>query len=142
MFSFIGNKKGITMLEVMVSVGILTVGILSLLTLLPSAWRLAGLADYLGRASGILASQLQTQQAMIQNPAATIAAGTTAAQVYPSGQGTGVRKQGDVPFTVQTTLTDLGGGNAWLVSVRVTWTGNATGISESLRVVRQENYRQ
>ena len=145
MFNLFGTKKGITMMEVVISVAVLSVGILSLITLLPSSMRLAGRSDYLGRASGILANQLQVQEAMILNPNVTVTAGgPTTTTVYPSEQGTGVKRQGDLPFTVNTTLTslDAGAGNVWLVTVNVTWQGNTTGITESVRVIRQQVFSQ
>jgi Tfp pilus assembly protein PilV len=145
MFNLIGNKKGITMIEVVVSVGILTIGILALLSLLPSSWRLAGHSDYLGRASGILANQIQITESMVLNPSVNLTSlmGTQALPpIKPSGQGPGVTRPGDLTFTVTRTLTSLGN-NAFLITVNVAWPPvNPTGITESLRVVRQENYRQ
>ena len=129
------------MIEVVVSMAILGVGILALLTLLPSATRLAGHSDFLGRASGILINQLHIQEAMVLNPNITISPGAQPSiDVYPSGNS--VQGAGDVRFTVNTTLQPLGTGNAWLIRVNVTWPGNSTGISETLRVVRQEKFRQ
>jgi len=145
MSNFICNKRGISMVEVIVSLATVTIGILALLTLLPSSWRLAGRSDYLGRASGILQTQLQLYEAMVLNPSVSLTPGTQPPlAIYPSepGKSSTTGRQGDVPFRVNTTLADLGGGNAWLVRVNVTWPGNPAGISESIRVVRQENFRQ
>jgi Tfp pilus assembly protein PilV len=61
------DKRGITMIEVMVSLMLITVGILSLLTLLPSGWRLSGTSDMLGRAAGILQAELERKEIMIMN---------------------------------------------------------------------------
>lgn len=136
------------MVEVVVSIAVLSVGILSLITVLPSSMRLAGRSDFLGRASGILANQLQMNEAKILNPnVTTTAGGPTATTVYPSEQLSGgqpVKMGGDVPFTVNTTLTslDAGAGNVWLVTVNVTWPGNTTGITESVRVMRQQAFTQ
>ena len=146
MFNSICNKKGITLVEVLVSLVLITVGILGLLTLLPSSWRLSGRSDYLGRASGILVNQLHFWEAQILNPSATVTEGVKPPlTVYPGGQFSGgvpVQKQGDVQFTVNTNLTNPGGANTWLVRVNVAWPGNATGITESMRVVRQQNFSQ
>ena len=46
------------MIEVCIALFLVGVGILALITLQPSAWRLSGKSDYLGRASWILAAQL------------------------------------------------------------------------------------
>ncbi len=140
MFNSICNKKGIALIEVMVSIGIITVGILGILSILPSSWRLAGRSDLLGNASGILMTQLYKSEALILNPNNAPAAGTiTLNSVYPGGQG--VPKAGDTPFTVKTTTLNLGG-NAWLLTVQVTWPGNTTGISESMRVIPELNFTQ
>jgi Tfp pilus assembly protein PilV len=139
MFNSICNNKGISLVEVSIALFLLSIGILALVSLQPSAWRLAGRSDYLGRASGILQTQLQINEARIMNPNTVVSAGTTTGTVYPGGQST--PKLGDAPFSVQTTTASLGG-NSWLVTVNVTWPGNATGISESLRVIRQEYFRQ
>jgi hypothetical protein len=73
------------------------------------------------------------------NPGNTVSTGTASATVYPSGKTT--KQQGDVAYTVATTISSLGS-NAWRVDVRVTWPGNTRGIAESLTVTRQETYRQ
>lgn len=138
MCNIVSNKKGIGLIEVCVALFLLGIGIFALISLQPSAWRLSGRSDYLGRASGILLSQLQVTEAQIMNPTIAIPGGSSST-VYASGQGTA--KQGDMAFTVNRTITDLGG-NTWRITVRVSWPGNATGISESLNVTRQEYFRQ
>jgi hypothetical protein len=140
MFNSICTEKGITLIEALLAVCLTTIGIMALLSLFSTSWRLAGTSDSLGKASGILFQQMGIQQNRILNPNTSVAAGTTTATVYPSGQV--VPTPGETPFTARTSLTDLGGGSAWLVRVRVTWPGNGTGISESLRVTRQEKFRQ
>ena len=140
MFNSICTEKGITLIEALLAICMTTLGIMALLTLFPMSWRLAGNSDSLGKASGILFQQLEIQQNQILNPNTSVAEGTTTASVYPSGQV--VPTPGETPFIVKTSLTDLGGGSTWLVRVKVTWSGNGTGISESLRVTRQENFRQ
>jgi Tfp pilus assembly protein PilV len=128
-----------SLVEVCVALFLLSFGILALVSLQSSAWRISGKSDYLGRASAILVAQLQATEAMIMNPSIAVATGTTTNQVYPGGQST--PKLGDATFTVQTTITAVGG-NTWRVTVNVTWPGNATGITESLNVSRQEYFRQ
>jgi Tfp pilus assembly protein PilV len=140
MYNSLCNKRGISMVEVLVSMVLVIIGVLGLLTMLPNSWRLSGRSDLLGKASGVLMNQLHVNEARILNPGAAVTAGTTSATVNASGQGAAL--PGDTAFTVQTTLTDLGGGTAWMVRVQVTWQGNATGISESMRVVRQQSFTQ
>jgi Tfp pilus assembly protein PilV len=139
MFNIISNKKGISLIEVCIALFLLGIGIFALISLQPSAWRLSGKSDYLGRASGILLSQLQATEAQIMNPNIAIPAGGSST-VYASGQNTA--KQGDVAFTVNRTITALAGGNTWRITIKVSWPGNATGITESLNVTRQEYFRQ
>ena len=141
------NKKGISLVEVSIALFLLSLGVLGLISLQPSAWRLSGKSDYLGRASGILLAQLQATEAKILNPNISMPAGTSTATstVYPGGQS--VAKTGDVPFTITTTTQDptvVGmGSNIWRVTVQVTWPGGtAQGIKESLNVARQESFRQ
>jgi Tfp pilus assembly protein PilV len=139
MFSTICNKKGMSLIEVCVALFLLGIGIFALISLQPSAWRLSGKSDYLGRASGILLSQLQATEAQIMNPNIAIPA-SGSSKVYASGQGTA--KQGDVAFTVNRTITALAGGNTWQITIQVSWPGNATGIQESMTVARQQSFSQ
>ena len=135
------NKKGITMVEVLVSVVLISVGVLSLLTLLPSGWRLSGTSDQLGRAAGILQAELERNAALIMNEKNSVALtqGTPAPRtVYGSGKDT--QQPGDLPYFVSTNVQDLGG--RWRVRVRVTWPTNAAGISESVIVARQLFFAQ
>ena len=139
MFNIVSNKKGISLVEVCIALFLLGIGIFGLISLQPSAWRLSGKSDYLGRASGILLSQLQATEAQIMNPNIAIPA-SGSSTVYASGQGSA--KQGDVVFTINRTITALAGGNSWRITIQVSWPGNATGITESLNVTRQESFRQ
>lgn len=139
MFSSILNRKGISLVEVCIALFLLSIGIMAMISLQPAAWRLSGKSDYLGRASGILLAQLQAVEAKIMNPNIAVTTGTTASTIYAGGQST--KKQGDAEFTVNTTTTDLGS-NTWRVTIKVTWPGNVSGISESLIAARQENFRQ
>lgn len=128
------------MIEVCIALLLVGVGILALITLQPSAWRLSGKSDYLGRASGILAAQLQAMEAQIINPNNTMPAGGSNT-VYASGRDSA--QQGDAAFTVGTTITDLGN-STYRVNVNVTWPPGSTapGIKESMIVVRQQSFAQ
>ncbi len=139
MFNTVSNKKGIGLVEACIALFLLGIGIFALISLQPSAWRLSGRSDYLGRASGILLAQLQAVEAQIMNPNIAIPA-SGSSTVYASGQSTA--KQGDVAFTVNRTITALAGGNAWRITIQVSWPGNVAGIQESLNVTRQEYFRQ
>ncbi len=143
MFNLIFSKKGIGLIEVLISVFLISVGILALLSLQPSAWRLTSSSDFLGRAGGLLHKEMETTEAVLMNPnfpnPCTAANPlVTTRNVFISGQG--AAQPGDMPFAITTTITDNLNAS-WRVQVRVTWAGNNTGISESLLVTRQENFR-
>ena len=77
------NEKGISLVEVSIALFLLSLGVLSLISVQPSAWRLSGKSDYLGRASGILLAQLQATEAKIVNPGISLPPGTNEATVTP-----------------------------------------------------------
>jgi Tfp pilus assembly protein PilV len=139
------NNKGISFIEVLCALFLTSVGILSLLSLQPSAWDLSRRSDRLGRAGVILHKELEANELFIMNPNnANPCAGTNpfvaTKSVYTSGQG--AAQPGDASFTVQTTIQDNTAlDNTWLVRVRVTWPENPTGISDTRIVTRQESFR-
>lgn len=137
------------MMEVLVSVSLVSVGVLALLTILPSAWRLSGTSDSIGRAAGILQGELEANEILIMNgnnnvpPADPTDPTNPPATKIVYGSRNPLGQAGDVPYTVRTERTQpvaLGGG--WLVRVQVTWPSNATGIQESLVVTRQNYFKQ
>jgi Tfp pilus assembly protein PilV len=134
------NNRGFTLVEVVIAMFLTVVAVLAIFALVSPAWRTATRSDYLGRASGILYETLMTQEARILNPCCSVADVTTGpTAVFSSGQTTA--QQGDVQFNVTTTITSIGT-DVWRVTVRVSWPPlNATGISESLVVTRQEGFR-
>ena len=130
-----------TMIEVCIALFLLGIGILALISLQPSAWRLSGKSDYLGRGSGILVAQLQAIEATIVNPNNTTpASDTKPIQVYASGQTAG--QHGDVAFQVTRTITAIPNTNLLRVNVVVTWPGSPTGIRESMIVAPQQSFNQ
>ena len=138
------------MIEVCIALFVLGVGVLSLITLQPAAWRLSGKSDYRGRGSGILAAQLQALEAQIINPNNTMPESNdpinNPLSVYASGQtttsGQAVTMQnGDVQFSVNRTITAIGS-STYRVNVQVTWPGNTAGMRESMIVVRQNSLRE
>ncbi len=136
------NDKGITIVEVLITLFLTAVGIMALLSMQPISWQTAGRSDFMGRAAGILQSELERNEIRIMNPVNTVSTGTTTRTMYPSNLTSGTTPQkGDVPYTVATTISSLGS-TAWRVDVRVTWPGNNRGIAESMTVTRQETFRQ
>ena len=136
------NNRGITIVEVLITLFLTAVGIMALLSMQPASWSAAGRSDFMGRAAGILQSELERNELQIMNPANAVTTGVLSARtVYASSQAT--QQAGDVPFTVNTTVLPLGAAtNAWTVTIRVTWPGNTRGVSETAIVSRQEYFRQ
>lgn len=140
MFNSLCSNRGISLIEVLISLFLVSIGILALISLQPSAWKLTARSDFLGRAGGILHKEMATTEVLIMNPNFLNPLALIGEKnVNASGQSP-AQPAGDIPFTVQTTIQD-NLNNSWLVRVRVTWPGNNTGISESLLVTRQENFR-
>lgn len=139
MLHLLRNKKGVGLLEVVIAMFLTMVGVMALISLQPTGWKTMAKADYLGRASGILYKTLENYETLILNPCC--AALTLGAQpettVQVSGESAAIT--GDMTYTVNTTVAQDGA--AFVVTVTVTWATNATGISESLSVTRQEMYR-
>jgi len=139
------SKKGISMIEVLISMVLISFGVLSLLTLLPSGWRLSGTSDMLGRAAGILQGELERNEVRIMNEKNQVTpipkSAASPQPFYASGKNT--PQPGDIPYRVTTEIEELGGGSGgWRVRVRVTWPGNPTGITESVIVTRQLFFAQ
>jgi Tfp pilus assembly protein PilV len=140
------KEKGISLIEVLISLFLIMIGIFGLISMQPMAWRLSGTADYLGRAAHMLQKELQFHEARIMNPNVTIPVDpnthiwSSEYEVNASGQEE--VKTGDAVFNVQTTITDLDGGRSYRLAVRVSWPAKPSGISESLLVTRTESYRQ
>ncbi len=138
MLHLIYNKKGMGLIEVIIAIFLTAVGIMAILSLQPSAWQTAGRSDYLGRASGILYKTLEDYEARIMNPCNAVTLGAQP-QVSIRVSGQGAEISGDVTYTVNTTIAQDGTNeSAFVVTVTVTWATNATGMSESLTVTRQE----
>jgi len=146
------NKRGISLVEVVISMFLITVGVLAILSLQPSAWRAVGKSDYLGRAAGILQKELDIHEAFIMNPcnnpnnlcdgSDTVPCDTAPADIFVSGQGAAV--SGDATYTVTTTITSVAT-NVWRVQVNVQWADqqrrNYRDLDDSITVTRQEGFR-
>jgi hypothetical protein len=119
------------MVEVMIAMFITTIAIVSIFSMLPLSWQTAGKSDYLGRASGILQTELELREGQIMHNNIP-ALGTTTRNVQVSDPFTvssGIR--GDVTMTLRTTISRRTG-SSWLVTVNVSWPGNPQGLTNSL----------
>jgi Tfp pilus assembly protein PilV len=145
MSRLISNSRGIGLIEVIISIFLVTVGVLAILSMQPSAWRLVGKSDYLGRGAGILHRELESREACIMNPCNTVATGTaTAPPILISGLGAAA--SGDAQYTVTTTITPVAGvTNAWTVTATVTWPDQQIhgyrNLTESIVVAQQQRSR-
>ncbi|HSW63219.1 MAG TPA: prepilin-type N-terminal cleavage/methylation domain-containing protein [Dissulfurispiraceae bacterium] len=137
---YIKNDRGMTLIEVLIAVALLVVGILGTLTVFPLGWISTTRADRIGQAAEILHREMETVQINIQNECNPVAAGaTTFPSVWSGGQA--AAQPGDMQYTVTRTIQTLPN-DFWLVSVQVTWTGNAAGTRDSFTVTRDPNYKQ
>ena len=100
------------------AVVLIGVGIIGLLSLLPSGWRLSGTSDSLGRAAGILQAELESNEGWIMNENNTVTATAVPEVKVIYGVGRTVLQPGDIAYTVSTERADLG--DSWRVRVRVT----------------------
>jgi len=136
------NNRGISLVEVLITLFLTAVGTMALLSMQPTAWNAAGRSDFMGRAAGILQSELERNELMIMNPNNAVTTGVLPVKnVYASSQSS--TQAGDVPLTVNTTVLPLGAAtNAWTVTIQVTWPSNTRGIRETAIVSRQEYFKQ
>ena len=139
MSSSLGRNRGVTLIESVIAILLVSIGLIGLLSMQPSAWQASARADYLGHGATVLSRELTRQELRIMNPCNTVSTGTVTQTVNAGGQGTA--QSGDSSYIVETTTASLGG-NGWQVTVRVSWPPlNATGIVESIVVTRQDSFR-
>ena len=138
MFPLISNNKGFTIVEAMIAVFLTIIAVMAVLTMQPTSWRAATKADYMGRAAGVMQSELELRENQIM--LGTIPASPITQTIQAGGSGTNA---GDAVFNVITTTTNPGA-NRWLVNVRVTWPGSCGGgicnITSSILVTRQSGF--
>ena len=119
------------MVEVMIAMFITVVAIISIFSLLPLSWQTAGKSDYLGRAAGILQTELELREGQImRNNIPALGITTRNVQVSdPFTVSAGIR--GDATMSIRTTISRRTN-NSWLVTVNVTWPGNPQGLTNSI----------
>jgi len=145
MLHLLCNKKGMSMVEVLVAFLLTSVGIMAMLALQPTGWKTMAKADYVGRASGILYKTLEDNENLILNPCNSVTMGTTGPLSVKSSDQASVLP-GDITYQV-TTTTALDANSTSTqgvvdVTVNVSWPPlNSTGISETMVVARQEMFR-
>lgn len=135
----ISNKRGFTIVEAMIAVFLTITAILAVLAMQPTSWRAASKADYMGRAAGVMQSELELRENQIMM--GTIPSSPITQTLQAGGSGT---QTGDAAFNVTTTTTNPGA-NRWLVNVLITWPGRNCGggvcsITSSILVTRQSGF--
>ena len=68
MYNSISSEKGMTLIEVMIAVMLVSIGALSLLATQGPAWNLTGRSDILGRAGMVLHRELGANELLLMNP--------------------------------------------------------------------------
>jgi Tfp pilus assembly protein PilV len=133
------NKRGISLVEVMIATFLVAVGILALLAMQPMSWKTAGRSNLLGAAAGILHQELTNNELDIMRLTSDETLpndGPITTTAYASGEAT--PQTDDTAFTVETTRTDKGDGSC-TVSITVTAPDNKF-ISESIIATRQQPF--
>lgn len=140
---FCRNSKGITLVESLVAIALLTIGILALLTMQPTSMRAGAKSDYLGRGVMLLNRELTEQELFIMNPCNDVTPGNVTKTVYVSGRNAAAANDGDATYNISTQISLMPGStNTWKVIVEVTWPPAYThGVRESTVVTRQEPFR-
>jgi Tfp pilus assembly protein PilV len=131
------NNKGITMTECVIAILLTTIAIVSIMPMQDNALKAMSRSDNMGRAQGVMQAELESWENVIMNSTdaiSPITAGTLTKTVYASSNGptSGITGKGDASFTVVTKIIAAPGTKSWIVNVKVTWTGNATGINSSI----------
>lgn len=133
-----GKQGGISLVEVMIAIALTSISIVGLMSIQPQALINAGRTDHLGRAAGILQKELEQAQMIIMNTNNSIPTSDTDPRgVNPSGAD--APKLGDFTYSVLTTIANSGT-NTWRITVKVTWPGNAAGITGSVVATRQRQF--
>jgi Tfp pilus assembly protein PilV len=122
------NNKGITLIESLIAVVLTAIAIVGLLTMQPMGWQSASKADSISHATQIMQRELESIECLIMS-------GT-----IPANKVNVSETVGNETLTINTTVTVQPGAGTWLVRVRVSWQGNATGVSSSMLVSHQSAY--
>jgi Tfp pilus assembly protein PilV len=138
------NNRGITLIESVIAILLVSIGLLGLLSMQPSALKTTARTDYVGRAAMMLNKELTTQELRVMNPCNAVAmtTETVSRTLYTSGQE--AAQSGDIGFTVQTVTTPVTP-TIWRVTVTVSVpppnTADIRDVIGSIVVTRQEHFR-
>jgi hypothetical protein len=136
------NAKGISLVESMIAVFLTMIAVVSLMPMQTMSMRTVGKSDLLGRASGIMQSELERKEfEVMRTGLGLVPTGSVQTPVIGSHDVAGVL--GDANFLVTTTTMESSPvtvPKSYIVNVRVTWPGNSTGVASSVRVAHQSNF--
>lgn len=142
MFSSRCNNRGITLIESVIAILLVSIGLLGLLSMQPSAWRAITRTDHVGRAAMVLNKELTDRELAIMNCCNAVVTGEVSRTLYASGQA--AAQSGDIGFNVKT-ATNLVDTNLWSVTVTVSVpppnTMDIREIKESIVVGWQDSFR-
>ncbi len=140
MLRIICDKKGVSILEVLIAIVLTSLGVLSLLALQPTGWRSMAKADYVGRAAEILYNRMQFYEATIANPCNAVTTGAQNVTTVTTSGGAAIR--GDITYSLSANITLIDADpQTYSIWLNVTWPGNTKGLTETMTVVRQGIYR-
>lgn len=138
------NNKGISLVEVLAAAALAMIAIVTLTPMQDMSLKTGFQADYLGRATYIMQTELEAREYAImnQNNIVTITNSPHIAQYFTSdGVST---TQNNAYFTVVTSIRlnpDATLNNSWIVNVRVRWPGgpglSAKSITSSIIATKQ-----
>jgi Tfp pilus assembly protein PilV len=124
----------------MIAIFLTAIAVIAILPMQDMSLRTGARSDYLGRAAGIMQTELETQEYSIMNVSNAVNEGVVTKSVTVSGL-TGAA--GDITFMVNTSIAvnPVAVSNSWIINVRVTWpNGPVNGISSSIVASRQMNF--
>lgn len=126
-------------MESLIAIFLTGIAIVALMPMQDMSLRTASNADQMGRAAGIMQSELEKQEAFIMRASNEVETGEfTEDPVYLTDVS---NVEGNNSYTVTTTISQNGTSTiSWRVNVRVTWPGNANGIRNSIIVTRQMGF--
>lgn len=132
------NDKGFGLVEVVIAMFLTAIAVIALLPMQDTSIRTAGKSDLMGRAAGILQTELETIENQIM--LGTIPPNIDNQPVNVAGNGV---SQGNATFFVTTSIASPAT-NYWRVNVRVAWPGNCLGascsVTNSILVTRQSAF--
>jgi len=138
------NKKGISLVESIVSILLLSTAVIAIMSLQSTSWNTSSRSDYLGRAVMMLSKELTAREAFIMNPCNWVDPINTVTDnktVYTSDQTT--QQLGDASYNLVIVTSPVAGTtNTWRVTVTVSGPlRNARTVTDNLIVTRQEYFR-